>query len=216
MGNQIYIGLTSGLITLLTGVTRLEADGDEDILRICKTFVKSSQLPAAIVGKDERVVVCNTALEKFIGRTQAQLQHLQFSEFTHPAYVEEDRIYFQKVFEPTVSFDNYKLWKIWLKPDNTNAQGLLEVYPLIKDGEVIFTLAIIHPDEKKPLREKMDDHKSDADKNIILRAMAIFNESDSRLSLLLAICVFMLIFAVMTLILLNGKEILDIIKSAIE
>ena len=142
-------GLLLGPLAILIGGAVRKLTLDDENLRPVKLLVNSLDIPAAIVGLDEKVKYCNSHLTDFLKRDIAYLRQTPFTDFTLKEFIDKDVFLFHQVIDTSNDLEYYQLTKGWRAGDESAVYADMTVIPIMSGGEVIFTFVKLEPQKKK-------------------------------------------------------------------
>lgn len=202
MQNATLVGISAAATLLLNGMATdfdLNQIGGIDFAR---QFLGKSNVPAGIVGNDGHMVICNKAMEDFLGRKESQLRLLHFKDFTVKEYIEADLYHFNELLNGML--DHYDMTKAWERPDYTHAVGDMTVTPIAPNGKILGMHVTISPQHNVGLGKKIlpisgldDEHKvvtplqSNERENILILMMRELVRVDKKWEFVLSFCVLM-------------------------
>ena len=209
----MYSPLTAFAIAAVDKITA----GSDDDLELAKLFVLNSTQPAAIVGTDRKLVLCNPALEEFIGWSERELKEMPFEEFTLPAYRNVDVTLFSQTIDPSTDLNKYSITKGWITRDSKHVFGLLNVFPVIKDDRVVFTIAMIKPQQEDEHEKVMNRSVSiKPTEHLTVQWLRVFAGASGRLGLAIATAVFVLSGGFAYFMIKNADRVFDLLDKVIK
>jgi PAS domain S-box-containing protein len=124
--------LLGGVVTFFDATERQQAERllDASDRRFQATF-EHAGIGMALVDMTGHPIKANAALRAMLGYSEAELEEMPFSDFTHEADRERNLTYFRELVEGTR--DTYQLEKTYLKKDGSELPALLTV-SLVRDA----------------------------------------------------------------------------------
>ncbi|MGC4089273.1 MAG: PAS domain S-box protein [Polyangiaceae bacterium] len=121
-----------GMLTDITALKRAEATLRQNELEL-RTIVDYAAIGIALVDGEGRPRRSNPALQRMLGYSDAELQRMSFTEFTHPDDVDADVAFYARLLKGEIK--SYQFEKRYIRRDSSVMWGRLTV-SLVHEGKL--------------------------------------------------------------------------------